>query len=489
MQRSIVHIATAMTLAVPAALASAHPVREGLGPGEPISELIVRGDCRAVLVGDSIASRNTDTDRQSSLFWGIVRTWQPDRFVGLSVPTNNNFPDVQVLPPSSAAVDATVRTLTAGGATRTFSNGYTNVAGAPAMDLRWSGDTPDGTPLVTNRLQLGGAWAAGDWFVNHQLDARFIMVATPETVPALRAESRRGSDAFRAGPTIDASGPRGIAAIDAPLLAASPDVPSVRLTAAGIHDESLAQDHLIWLTTRITVAGATGFSLDSLAVGGARIRDWQADGPFIDDGLLTQYLSLAGAPNLFIVQLGANDSTFDAGWAHDMRALINRLDAASAEPPAFLLVATYGTNFSIKHADALVAGDQLHSIATDGTGVVPGDRIAFFSYPAMLAGPASQLVLFDTIHPDPAGADTLASLMWQAITLPAACRVDLSSATLPGSPDGVLTGADFFGFLDAFLARAPAADLSSPGVVGKPDSLFTGADFFRYLQLFSQGCD
>ena len=68
------------------------------------------------------------------------------------------------------------------------------------------------------------------------------------------------------------------------------------------------------------------------------------------------------------------------------------------------------------------------------------------------------------------------------------CLVDLSSPTSPGVPDGALTGADFFEFLDRFSAGDLSIDFSSPTQPGTPDGALTGADFFEFLDLFAQGC-
>ena len=69
------------------------------------------------------------------------------------------------------------------------------------------------------------------------------------------------------------------------------------------------------------------------------------------------------------------------------------------------------------------------------------------------------------------------------------CRADLSSASSPGSPDFVLTGADFFEFLALFQAGDLRIDFSSASNPGVPDGVLTGADFFAFLSLFSAGCN
>ena len=68
------------------------------------------------------------------------------------------------------------------------------------------------------------------------------------------------------------------------------------------------------------------------------------------------------------------------------------------------------------------------------------------------------------------------------------CRVDYSSPAQPGVPDGVLTGADFFFWLDLFAAGDLSADLSSPTAFGVPDGVLTGADLIWLLDAFQFGC-
>ena len=65
---------------------------------------------------------------------------------------------------------------------------------------------------------------------------------------------------------------------------------------------------------------------------------------------------------------------------------------------------------------------------------------------------------------------------------------DLSSPASPGTPDGILMGADFFEFLSRFQAGDLSVDFSSPTNAGVPDGALSGADFFEFLDLFSQGC-
>ncbi|MCC6285194.1 MAG: hypothetical protein IT439_07835 [Phycisphaerales bacterium] len=79
------------------------------------------------------------------------------------------------------------------------------------------------------------------------------------------------------------------------------------------------------------------------------------------------------------------------------------------------------------------------------------------------------------------------------------CPADLSGSSDPndpgyGVPDGSADAADFFYYLDQFvagnLAEADLTGSSDPNdpAYGTPDGLIDAADFFFYLDLFVQGC-
>lgn len=81
----------------------------------------------------------------------------------------------------------------------------------------------------------------------------------------------------------------------------------------------------------------------------------------------------------------------------------------------------------------------------------------------------------------------------------ALCDADLSGSSDPndpayGSPDGAVDAADFFYFLDQFVAgsfaRADLTGSSDPNdeTYGVPDGLIDAADFFYFLDLFVRGC-
>ena len=475
-----------------AAAAGAAPLSEGLGRGSAIGDRIATGDCRMLLVGDSISSKNTNIPTQSSLFWGIIRTWSPAQFVGFSTPSNNQFPQTQLAVTQPIYATVTNRNMQNQPASaRLFSYGYQRVASAPAIDMQWDRglDQPDSTLVLRIRLnENSGVWQGGDWFTQGPVRARHLVCATPYSVPSLAAQSQRISGPGFTTAPVDLSGPWRVAGLDTPTLAPSPGRADFSILTAGGHDESLAADHLIWLTTRIWLEGESGFSIDALAVGGARLADHLADGPFMTDDLLADYLALSGSPNVIAIKLGANDGAFTTDWRDDMIELIDRYDALSTASPEFVLIAPYGTLNSISHENALIAAGFLHGIATAGTPSVDASRIAFVNLPGILGGPIDQGLLTDTIHPTPAGIDHLAALIWSRI-VENDCPADISSAPAPGVPDGALTGSDFFEFLGRFAAGDMRADFGSAGDPLAPDGALTGSDFFSFLDLFSQGCD
>jgi hypothetical protein len=79
------------------------------------------------------------------------------------------------------------------------------------------------------------------------------------------------------------------------------------------------------------------------------------------------------------------------------------------------------------------------------------------------------------------------------------CPADLSGSSDPndpayGQPDGIVDSADFFYYLDQFVAgNLAVADLSgssdpNDSSYGQPDGIVDSADFFYYLDIFVGGC-
>ncbi len=503
----------ALRRGIPAAVAALAGVaqaqvvlREGVGPGTALSNLIVSGDCRLTIVGDSISNKNSNTSIQSSTYWGLIRNWSPDTWAGIVTPTNNHGPEVQIVFPNASVASVSIRTLQDNPGARDFSYGYTRLSVAPTVDIRFNTGTnaPPGRIVAGQRLRPGSQWLAGSWFDGVAMQGDFIVFRTPEALGSCRAVAQRGSSGRVVGPPLDLRGTPSVVAISAPALPASPGDVEFLLETDGDYDESAdPYDHLIWLGTRLWRTDAPGLQVDSMAVGGARLRDWLEDGPYADDAHLTEYLAATGRPNVFLIQLGANDGTFPPEWRTQMEQLIERLNRLSqpVTDPMFLLVAPYGTPDSISHANASIAAEHLHAISTQGTASVGAHRIGFISLPGMLGGPIDAAHLLDAIHPRPSGTDLLASLMWQALTQHrvGGCPADLTASAdmsdeAYGLSDGVVDASDFFYFLDRFTEfDAAEADLTgSPDpndpAYGVPDGVIDAADFFYFLDLFVQGC-
>lgn len=481
------------------------PLREGVGYGTPIRDLVVSGDCRMAIVGDSISVKNQDGASRSSTFWGVVRTWRPHSWVGVCVPSNNQFPSIQTLYISSSLATPNVKNMqSTPPGNREFSYGYERFAPAAALDVLFDQGTnvPDNQRIVSNRLRVGGSWARGDWFDGSEIAATIVHLRTPETIGSAVLQVRRGNAGFTSGSVEDRSGSYGIVAWEAPNLPAGTGDAEVRVATAGGYDESAETDHFIWLTSVIRRANATGFQLDSLAVGGARLDDWLSSGPYADDQRLGEYFEATGRPNLFYIQIGANDMFFPQSWQDDYVDMLERFEAisqASGTSPYYILVPPYGTELSISQSNAVVAAERLYDIATVGTPSIHESRIGFINLPALMGHPIDQSLLTDTIHPTAAGADLMMELGWRGVVGNAECPADLTGSSDPQDdsfsiPDGDADSDDFFFFLDGFAAQNLAVadftgtgDPNAPGY-GVPDGDCDSDDFFYYLDRFSESC-
>jgi hypothetical protein len=67
-------------------------------------------------------------------------------------------------------------------------------------------------------------------------------------------------------------------------------------------------------------------------------------------------------------------------------------------------------------------------------------------------------------------------------------RSDIVSIGQIPFPDGLVTGDDFIGFINAFAASGPLADLVGVGGVSPPDGFITGDDFIAFINTFTFGC-
>ncbi len=487
---------TALAGAALSATGHAQPLREGVGPGEPLTQLITSGDCRFTIIGDSISNKNTNTFAQSSYYWGIIRRWRPDVWAGICTPTNAQSPTIALTTPPAASVTFVTRSLSNQPDQRQFSYGYERISASATLDALWFADAPPGQAIVASRLLNNGEWRVGDWFDNAPMAATFVTLRSPQAIGSLQPRAIRGIQPPIAGTTLSLAGPLGVVGIEAPVLTAADGECEFRLVTMGPYDEAAPPDpdHFIWLTTRIRRTDLPGFQLDALAVGGSRLADWLADGAFATDERLREYLAATGNPNVFAIHLGANEAAFNDAWEQNLRSLIDRLDTLSTQngaSPWFLLVPPYGTLNSITHEQVLMAAAIEHRIATEGTTRVTPDRIAFINLPAMLKGPIDPVYLIDSIHPRPAGANLLASLLWQAITdevFDDSCPADLTGTSDPnnplyGVPDGVADVQDLFYFFDAFaandIARADLTGSSDPNSpdYGIPDGVVDMQDF------------
>lgn len=402
---------------------SAAPFSEGLGDNSSISDLILHHDTRLVMVGDSITNKNTDTASQSSMYWAAIRTWEPDNWRGIVTPTNGHSPTMQLF--QVTAKNAVLKNKNLQNASNSlFSHNFTRIASSSAIDILWNlgVNQPTNTAIIGNQLLLTGVWNTdADWFENADVGARFIYLQSPYTVNQFKATTLRVGSNISEQSIVYTNMQNATAlvrSVEAPVAVSAPGSVKFMIKTHGTYNESVNEDHFIWLGTRIYKTEGEGFQLDAMAVGGAKLRDFLANGRFATDDMLQAYLKETGNPNVFYIQLGANDGTFNQTWKNNMVELINRYDTLSAgnnATPHFILVAPYGTLNSITYTKALQAATLLHEIAINGTAQVTSDRIAFINLPGMMNSSIPQTCLKDNIHPSPAGADYVASLSWSQI--------------------------------------------------------------------------
>lgn len=486
----------------PPAPGAGHPASEDLGVGSAARTLILRGDCRLTMVGDSITNRNNNSNI-SSMYWAVLRNWRPERWVGVCVPTNHHAGVFEFTTIGGARATTVLRDLV-GREPIFFTHGYSRIAQATTRDTIWDkgADTPDNWLIHNCELHAGGPWAAGDWFEGVEMRADFVVMRSPHLLPTFTLRSGRLGQGGSSVVVDGLDGDPATIKLSMPPIPAGPGGVYATLRAAPGHDESLEDDHLIWFTTRFHRPGVRGFQLDALAVGEARVGDFLEDGLYATDHFLRGYFDAVGGPTLFSIQLGANDRNFTEQREREMVELIDRLDRICESlglTPRFLLVCPYGTRESITHAQAMEASLRLHRIAARGTARVHEKRISFLSLPVLLGGPMDPQFLHDRIHPNHAGSDMLGQLTWAAIDDPGYCAYDLTGSSNPsdpgyGVPDGALDVQDFFYFLDHYAAGSAEADMTSTGdpgdgLYGVPDGVVDVLDFFFFIDRMAEGCD
>ncbi len=489
-------VTAAATLTLIGAAANAAPSAWNVGPDSEIAELITSGDCRMVIIGDSISTKQANTQFQSSMYWGVIRTWDPHRWAGICAPSNGQYPTMQLWIPPGWAADVSIH----GGGSYPATYGYARFSPATYIDAIFEhADVPSDTSLYGIQLNLNTQWRNGPWFTSDEVTATFVLFRTPQTIPSLIAQGFRGGVGSINSDPFDITGPAQVVGVPAPTIPPGNREARFRIHSWGEHDESIQPDHLIALTTRVYLPDVEGFQLDAIAIGGSRLRNHLSDGHYADEHL-REYLRHTGNPNLIYIQIGANDGNYTQRWHDDMIALIDRYDRISADngvQPRFLLVPPYGTQNSIEQEAALEMASGLFSIAFTGTGRVNPDRIGFVNLPRLIGGPIDPSLLLDNIHPRPSGANFLAQTVWDTVTQ-GACDADISGSADPASPDfmvpdGVVDAEDFFTFLRLFADADPRADITgsasptSPEFL-VPDGVIDAEDFFAFLFLFAAGC-
>ncbi len=156
-------------------------------------------------------------------------------------------------------------------------------------------------------------------------------------------------------------------------------------------------------------------------------------------------------------------------WQGDLLAVARR--AESTTPPAAVPTIYRYDGGAWAALAANVPADLRDALALDGRLFVSGDFLSFAGHPAP----------------------------YVAVLGCPACRPDLTTTAVPGSPgygvpNGVVSNDDFFFCLTSFAAGNLAiADLTTTAVPGSagygiPNGVVTNDDFFYYLTVFAAGC-
>jgi hypothetical protein len=239
---------------------------------------------------------------------------------------------------------------------------------------------------------------------------------------------------------------------------------------------------LLWRTD------TTGLQVDSVAEAGFTVSDHLAAAGHYDDDALRRYLDATRRPNTFLVLLGQNMTSDEAGdipgiWRAHLESVLDRyreavLSLDSDAEPLFVLVSPWSTSDTSPRFRAIT--DVLAELA------LTQDDVGFINL-HLLAGShrhTDGTILADSIHcGDDASADSMAALLWSQIERTNAGLVDhvvegngvdLSALTLDGSTNLHIASGHHNGplFLDGTVTDVRGWDIDTCGIAG-PDASAT----------------
>jgi hypothetical protein len=158
------------------------------------------------------------------------------------------------------------------------------------------------------------------------------------------------------------------------------------------------------------------------------------DTTMCSDANLGDYLSAVGLPDLVLIQLGANVEAYEImpggalapQWKANLEALIARYTALLTRPghpgPKFLLVSQYALNPN-QYVRLPAVAQAMYDVSAANPDV---GFINLYAYAGPHAGLVAGNYLEDGVHPNQAGSDHFADLIWNALV----------TAVCPGDTNG-----------------------------------------------------
>ncbi len=423
------------------------PIRQGV---EPMAQRIIHEDCRLLIIGDS----NSVKESQPRMLGGLMRTWNPDQWVGRVAPGTVSVNEGVKILSNSTGVDVTPRKIfdTQTSDPVIWSNGQDGFIPTYGMDY-----VTDGTGLqywseyVVARLTRLDEYIGGDWAVGAPMKARLIYAHDDEGIQRLRYHARRGGEE---GPFTefwpfdpDAERPW-IDWVEVDVPDGSGEVSAVVQPPQGWLSEGNGGPYpcpqncepdkrFFYVTQVLWRTDVPGLQIDAVAEGGFTAEDHLASSGHCDQQAIEDYLAATREPNLFMILLGQNMSTSEhesvlVNYKAHILGIVDRYRSAAlavdpAADPMFLLVSPWQTGSIDRFFEAAQA---MYEIAESREDVGFINLMALGGHYEMNRGIYLQVngVHFDT----DAGADYFCGLIWEQIVRAAAGKVDQA---VPGDVD------------------------------------------------------
>ena len=408
-----------------------------------IANLILNGNCRACILGDSTTHRNSqassdsDKTQQSTIYYGFLRNW-PANWIGFVSHVNGGraFSGLQV-----NYWDADEPSHKSGG---DVIAGSSQRCSFPVVQFDFVGNTGSGSPFfrLENKIYAGSELLSDD-FRSQQDDvirSRMIVLQDSSTFDGTANLQTRRDTTVIGTNGINPKGATQWTFVEGGHGSASAGAANVRMLHPAVNEAG----------TNFYSAGvlfykqnaSTGLQIDSMGVGGAKIANFLspevADATpgagestgYINDTHLSEYLSITRSPNLFIIHVGRNDGLQVSGatWKENIKRVIERyrhvtVETNGGDEPLFWLQSPYGSDNFPAGGSASTAARVMLEVRDEGTENVPPSRIGFTDGVAVAGNQNLDDALpgaFEPLdtgvgHPSQNGAEHYAGLVWSEL--------------------------------------------------------------------------